>query len=57
MKSIKAWLLFFIAALFISGLTAIPMESELDFLTRCIPIQTNLGAWIEESLFRRRHHQ
>lgn len=47
-KSIKAWLLFFMLALFLSGLTAIPAETELAFLTRCFSPDTVIGEWLDK---------
>ena len=35
-------------ALFLSGLTAIPLERELSFLSRCFSPQTPLGSWIDK---------
>jgi hypothetical protein len=46
-KEIRRWLVFFMIALFLSGLTAIPVEKELAFLTRIIPSDSNLGIWLE----------
>ena len=48
LKQIRGWIIFFMVSLFLSGLTAIPLESELQFLSRCISSQTSLGAWIEK---------
>jgi hypothetical protein len=48
LKPIKAWIIFFMIALFISGLTAMPLEAELSFLSRCFSSQTLIGAWIEK---------
>jgi len=45
-KKIRNWLAFFIAALLISGVTAIPVEAELDFLSRFFSINTATGKWI-----------
>jgi hypothetical protein len=45
---IKRWIIFFMIALFLSGLTAIPAESGLAFLSRCFPANTMIGAWIEK---------
>lgn len=45
-KQIKKWLAFFIAALAVSGLTAIPVELELDFLSRFFPVSTSIGEWL-----------
>lgn len=47
LKIIRRWLVFFIVALFLSGLTAIPLEQELALLTRSISTDTTIGAWIE----------
>ncbi|MEO8405143.1 MAG: hypothetical protein ABI480_11120, partial [Chitinophagaceae bacterium] len=47
-KIIRGWILFFMIALFVSGLTAMPAERELAFLSRCVPPDTNIGAWIEK---------
>jgi hypothetical protein len=48
LRQIKAWIIFFMIALFISGLTAMPLEAELSFLSRCFSSQTLIGAWIEK---------
>lgn len=47
-KTIKRWIIFFMIALFISGLTAIPAETELSFLSRCFPNDTMIDGWIEK---------
>lgn len=47
-KQIKKWIIFFMIALFLSGLTAIPLETELSFLSRCFSPQTEIGAWIDK---------
>jgi hypothetical protein len=44
---IRRWIIFFMIILFISGLTAMPAETELLFLTRCFPPGTTTGEWIE----------
>lgn len=46
-KIIRRWLLFFMIALFLSGLTAMPVETELGFLTRCFSRETTIGAWLD----------
>jgi hypothetical protein len=46
---IRAWTLFFMAALFVGGITAIPLQPELDFLVRMFAQgnpPTALGAWL-----------
>ena len=47
-KIIRNWIIFFMISLFISGVTAIPAETELAFLTRCFPTDTMLGVWLEK---------
>jgi hypothetical protein len=47
-KTIRNWIIFFMIALFISGLTAIPAETELQFLSRCFSPGSALGDWIEK---------
>ena len=52
-KQIKIirWLLgFFIIALFLSGLTAIPVEPELSFLLRFFPAGSGLHYWLSKVL-------
>jgi hypothetical protein len=46
-KNIRHWILFFMCMLFISGLTAIPAETELEFLCRFFPRGTALGDWLD----------
>jgi hypothetical protein len=49
LKRIRAVTLFFIAALFISGITAIPLQPELDLLVRYFAQDqppTALGRWL-----------
>ena len=50
MKTIKRLLLFFIIALFISGLTAIPVDPQLSFLLQYISKGTALYSWMEKVL-------
>lgn len=47
-KQTRYWIIFFMTALFLSGLTAIPLERELAFLTRCFSPQTMIGAWLDK---------
>lgn len=47
-KTIRRWIIFFLVALFLSGLTAIPLEKELAFLSRCFSPDTMVGEWIEK---------
>jgi hypothetical protein len=46
-KLIRRWLLFFMAMLFISGITAIPVEWELSVITRFFDIDSTIGQWLE----------
>ena len=46
-KQIKRWIAFFIAALFISGLTAIPVKPEINFLYRMTGDISFIQPWIE----------
>ena len=46
-RVIRGWLIFFMISLFISGLTAIPIETELAFLSRFFSPDTTIGAWID----------
>ena len=45
-KIIQKWLTFFMIALVLSGLSAMPAESELSFLSRLFPANTVLGRWM-----------
>lgn len=48
LKQIRHWIIFFMIVLFLSGLTAIPLESELAFLSRCFSPTNLLGEWIQK---------
>ena len=48
LKQTRHWIIFFMIVLFLSGLTAIPLESELAFLSRCFSPTNMIGAWIEK---------
>lgn len=45
---IRKWTVFFIVSLFLSGLTAMPAEAELAFLTRHISADTSIGFWLHK---------
>jgi len=47
-RQTRHWIVLFMIALFLSGLTAIPLENELSFLSRCFSPQTPIGAWIDK---------
>jgi hypothetical protein len=45
---LRRWIIFFMISLFVNGLTAMPAETELAFLSRCFSPDTMLGAWIDK---------
>ena len=47
-KSIRYWIIFFMIVLFLSGLTAIPLETELEFVSGFFPIGSSIGHWIDK---------
>jgi hypothetical protein len=47
-KAIKNWIIFFMAALLLSGLTAIPLETELEFMCRIFPTGSFIGDWLDK---------
>ena len=48
LKQIQHWIIFFMIVLFLSALTAIPLERELAFLSLCFFPTNMIGAWIEK---------
>jgi hypothetical protein len=44
---IRRWIIFFIISLFLSGLTAIPVETGLKFLSRCFSMDSLIGEWLD----------
>lgn len=48
LRNIKGLIIFFIAMLFLSGLTAIPIESELAFVRRFFPLGSPVGDWLDK---------
>lgn len=46
-KLIRRWIIFFMISLFVSGVTAIPVEAELAFLSRCFSPDTTIGLWLD----------
>jgi hypothetical protein len=46
-KLINRWIIFFIVCLVISGATAIPVVTELEFATRMLPRGTAIGDWLD----------
>ncbi len=51
LKQTRHWIIFFMIVLFLSGLTAIPLESELGFLSRFFSPTNELGEWIQKVYF------
>jgi hypothetical protein len=49
-RSVRRLLLFFMIVLFLSGLTAIPIEAELTFLLKIFSSPTQLHYWLEKVL-------
>lgn len=47
-RTIQRWILFFMIMLFLSGLTAIPLEAELDFLSGFFPFGSVIGDWLDK---------
>lgn len=47
-RNIKRWIIFFMVMLFLSGLTAMPLETELSFLSRCFPMDSSIGYWLDK---------
>jgi hypothetical protein len=48
LTSIRRWTIFFMVALFLSGLTAMPAETELAFLVKHISADTSIGFWLHK---------
>jgi hypothetical protein len=48
-KIIRRWMVFFMAALFVSGITAMPVERELAFLTSFFRNDTPIDNWLEKA--------
>ena len=54
-KIIRNWLKIFITALFISGLTAIPVEPELTYVVDHFPFEGSIKGWSQEVLIGLQH--
>jgi len=50
-KAIRKWMVFFIACLFISGLTAIPIDWQLSLLLKFVPPTGSLHQWLSKVLY------
>jgi hypothetical protein len=46
-KTIRIWIVFFMIALFLSGLTAMPLETELSFFLSFVDTESGLGKFIK----------
>ena len=54
-RTIKSWLRVFICCLFISGLTAIPVEQELEYVIAHFPFQGSIKGFLEQVLIGIKH--
>jgi hypothetical protein len=52
---VRNWLKVFIAALFISGFTAIPVEQELTYVVNHFPFEGSIKGWLDEVLIGIQH--
>ena len=52
---IRNWLKVFILSLFVSGLTAIPVEKELTYVIKHFPFDGTIKGWLEEVLIGVQH--
>ena len=52
---VRNWLKFFIAALFLSGLTAIPVERELSYIVDHFPFEGSIKGFLQEVLIGMKH--
>jgi hypothetical protein len=50
-KIIRRWLIFFMVALVLSGVTAMPVERELAYLAGVFPAGSTVDRWIEKIYF------
>jgi hypothetical protein len=47
-KNIRGWIIFFMVVLVLSGFTAIPVETELNFLSRFFLLDSSVGQWLDK---------
>ena len=52
---IRNWLKVFMASLFISGLTAMPVEQELAYIVNHFPFEGSIKGWLEQVLLGLQH--
>jgi hypothetical protein len=48
LRFIRRWILFFMVSLFVSGVTAIPVEWELSIIKRFFSLETRVGDWLQQ---------
>jgi hypothetical protein len=46
-KEIRRWIILFMSVLFLSGVTAIPVEWELSMISRFFPLGSRTGDWLD----------
>ncbi|HLX92238.1 MAG TPA: hypothetical protein VKR32_11170 [Puia sp.] len=51
LASARRWLLFFVVMLLLSGLTAIPVEMELELIQKFVPRENDFGSWVNKVLY------
>jgi hypothetical protein len=56
-RQIRNWVIFFMIALFLSGLTAIPVVKELEIVSSLFPVGSSIGNWLDEVLIACREMQ
>jgi len=54
-RIIRNWLKFFMISLFISGLTAMPVERELTYIVDHFPFEGSIKGWLEQVLIGIQH--
>ena len=54
-REIRRWIFFFIVVLFLSGVSAIPVEQELSFIIKHFPFDGTIKGWFEEVLIGVQH--
>ena len=55
LQTTRNWLKFFIVALFVSGITAIPVEKELTYIVNHFPFEGTIKGFLEEVLIGIQH--
>ncbi|MBS1653948.1 MAG: hypothetical protein JSU05_03815 [Bacteroidetes bacterium] len=47
-RQVKAWIIFFMISLALSGITAMPLETELNFARSFFSAQSGIGLWLNK---------